>query len=70
MHFSFIKYLVINGGSSSLKFNVIELPEKKELISGYFEKIGLEDSFWTTKVNGEKININEEENILELNLFL
>jgi len=31
------------------------MPEEKVLISGYIEKIGLEDSFWTTKVNGEKI---------------
>ena len=27
----------------------------KVIISGYIEKIGLEDSFWTTKINGEKI---------------
>ena len=31
------------------------MPEEKVIISGYIEKIGLEDSFWNTKVNGEKI---------------
>ena len=31
------------------------MPEEKLIISGYIEKIGLKDSFWTTKVNGEKI---------------
>lgn len=31
------------------------MPEEKVIISGYIEKIGLEDSFWTTKINGEKI---------------
>ena len=31
------------------------MPEETVIISGYIEKIGLEDSFWTTKVNGEKI---------------
>lgn len=50
-----MKILTVNGGSSSLKFNVIELPEEKELISGYFEKIGLEGSFYNIKINGEKI---------------
>ena len=48
------KYLVINGGSSSLKFTLFEMPEGIELIGGYFEKIGLEDSFYSIKMNGEK----------------
>ena len=50
-----MKILCVNAGSSSLKFQLFEMPEEKVLISGYIEKIGLEDSFWTTKVNGEKI---------------
>ena len=50
-----MKLLCVNAGSSSLKFQLFEMPEEKVLISGYIEKIGLEDSFWTTKVNGEKI---------------
>ena len=50
-----MKFLCVNAGSSSLKFQLFEMPEEKVLISGYIEKIGLEDSFWTTKVNGEKI---------------
>ena len=50
-----MKYLCVNAGSSSLKFQLFEMPEEKVLISGYIEKIGLKDSFWTTKVNGEKI---------------
>ncbi len=49
-----MKILSVNAGSSSLKFNLISLPEEKELISGYFEKIGLEDSFYSIKINGEK----------------
>ncbi len=49
-----MKILSVNAGSSSLKFNCIELPEEKELISGYFEKIGLEDSFYNIKINGQK----------------
>ena len=49
------KYLVINAGSSSLKFSMYEMPMEKLLINGYFEKIGYEDSFWTIKINGDKI---------------
>ena len=49
-----MKILSVNAGSSSLKFNCIELPEERELISGYFEKIGLSDSFYSIKINGEK----------------
>ena len=50
-----MKVLSLNCGSSSLKFQVYEMPEEKVLISGYVEKIGQEDCFWTVKVNGEKI---------------
>ena len=50
-----MKYLCVNAGSSSLKFMVFEMPEEKVIISGYIEKIGLKDSFWNTKINGEKI---------------
>ena len=45
----------VNAGSSSLKFTLYEMPEEELLISGYIEKIGLKDSFWTTKINGKKI---------------
>ena len=50
-----MKILSVNCGSSSLKFQAYEMPEETVLISGYFEKIGLEDSFYTLKLNGEKI---------------
>ena len=50
-----MKLLCVNAGSSSLKFQLFEMPEEKVLISGYIEKIGFEDSFWNTKINGEKI---------------
>ncbi len=50
-----MKILTVNAGSSSLKFNLISLPDKTELISGYFEKIGLDDGIYSIKINGEKI---------------
>ena len=50
------KFLVVNCGSSSLKFSLYLMPDEVELINGYIEKIGLDDSFWTIKKNGEKIS--------------
>ena len=51
-----MKILTINAGSSSMKFSVIELPEQKELISGYFQRIGIDNSFYDVKINGEKLH--------------
>lgn len=50
-----MKILSINTGSSSLKFQLYEMPEEKVLISGVFERIGIGESFYTIKINGEKI---------------
>ena len=50
-----MKILSVNAGSSSLKFQMYEMPEEKVLISGVFERIGIENSFYTIKLNGEKI---------------
>lgn len=49
-----MKILSVNAGSSSLKFQMYEMPEEKVLISGNFERIGIEGSFYTVKFNGEK----------------
>ncbi|HPF82798.1 MAG TPA: acetate kinase [Bacilli bacterium] len=55
-----MKILTINAGSSSMKFSVIELPEEKELISGYFQRIGIGSSFYDVKINGEKLHRDVE----------
>ena len=47
--------LSINAGSSSLKFQAFNMPEESVLISGVFERIGMKESFYTIKINGEKI---------------
>ena len=49
-----MKILSVNAGSSSLKFTMFELPEEKVIISGTFEKIGIDGSFYTIKYNGAK----------------
>ncbi len=50
-----MKVLSINAGSSSMKFTAYEMPEEEVLISGYIERIGIGDSFYTLKVNGDKV---------------
>ena len=51
-----MKILTINAGSSSMKFSIIELPGELELISGYFQRIGIDGSFYDVKINGEKLH--------------
>lgn len=50
-----MKILSVNAGSSSLKFTLFEMPEETEIISGVFERIGIDSPFYTIKFNGEKI---------------
>ena len=50
-----MKILSVNAGSSSLKFQAYEMPEEKVLMKGVFERIGIDNSFYTIKINGEKI---------------
>lgn len=49
-----MKVLVLNSGSSSLKYQVIDMETEEMLVKGYFERIGQPNSFLTHKVNGEK----------------
>ena len=53
------KYLIINAGSSSLKFSLYEMPEAKEIVNGCVEKIGNQDSFYTLKYDDKKIEKNK-----------
>ena len=49
-----MKILVLNSGSSSLKYQVIDMKTEEMLVKGYFERIGQPNSFLTHKVNGVK----------------
>ena len=50
-----MKILVLNCGSSSIKYKLFEMPSKEVLAQGGIEKIGLPDSFLKlTLPNGEK----------------
>ncbi|MCE9655270.1 acetate kinase [Clostridium celatum] len=56
-----MKTLVINCGSSSLKYQLIDMSTEKSLVQGLVERIGIEGSLLTQKVEGkEKYVINED----------
>jgi acetate kinase len=48
------KVIAINAGSSSLKFQLFEMPSETVLTKGLVERIGLNDSVFTITVNDEK----------------
>ena len=50
------KVMAVNSGSSSLKFQLFEMPSQKVLTSGNVERIGLEMGIFGINVNGEKIS--------------
>ncbi len=52
-HSKKMKILVINCGSSSIKYKLYEMEDKSVLAAGGIEKIGLEGAFLKTKINGE-----------------
>lgn len=49
-----MKILVINSGSSSIKFQLFEMPEKNVLATGMVERIGLNGSKIELKVNNDQ----------------
>lgn len=56
-----MKILVLNCGSSSIKYKLFEMQDHSVLAQGGVEKIGLPDSFLQVKLpNGEKVRIEKE----------
>lgn len=56
-----MKILVLNCGSSSIKYKLFEMNTKEVIAQGGVEKIGLKDSFLLVKLpSGEKVQINKE----------
>jgi len=49
------KVIAINAGSSSLKFQLFEMPSENVITKGLVERIGLNDAVFTISVNGEKV---------------
>ena len=52
------KILVLNCGSSSIKYALYNMDDQSVLTSGGIEKIGLPDSFLKLKHNGKKVQID------------
>ncbi len=50
-----MKIMAVNAGSSSLKFQLLEMPSEYVIASGVVERIGLKDSIFTIKYNGLKV---------------
>lgn len=53
-----MKILVINAGSSSLKYQLIDMATEKAIAKGGCERIGLDGSFCKHKANGKETVIN------------
>lgn len=52
--------LVVNCGSSSLKFQLINMEKRSVLAKGICDKIGLESSFYTYKCESKNVKIEEQ----------
>ena len=46
-----MKIISINAGSSSLKFSLFDMDNEKLIAYGYFERVGIENSFYKIKYN-------------------
>lgn len=57
-----MKILVINAGSSSLKYQLLDMETEKLIAKGVVEKIGLEGSMLTHKVNGQAYTYEQKLN--------
>ena len=55
-----MKILVVNCGSSSLKYQLIDMETEEVMAKGYLERIGTDGSFLTHKVGGEKYKIEKK----------
>jgi len=49
-----MKIIAVNAGSSSLKFQLLEMPSEDIIASGVVERIGLKDSIFSIKHNDKK----------------
>lgn len=52
--------LVVNCGSSSLKYQLLNMDNQSVMASGVAERIGIDNGILTHKLNGEKIVINQD----------
>lgn len=64
------KIMAVNAGSSSLKFQLLQMPEEVVITEGQFEKIGLKNPVFTIEYQGETnkkvVNIENHANCVEM----
>lgn len=51
---TFMKIMAVNAGSSSIKFQLLDMPSETQISSGIVERIGSENALFTIKFNGDK----------------
>lgn len=49
-----MKIMAVNAGSSSIKFQLLDMPSENVIASGVMERIGLPEGIFTIKYNGKK----------------
>ena len=54
------KIIAINAGSSSLKFQLFEMPNEEVITKGLIERIGMDDSVFNITVKGEKQSVTTD----------
>ena len=55
-----MQVLVLNSGSSSLKFQLFSMPKETILCSGIVERIGFNDSFFKFKTDTHKVELESQ----------
>ncbi|HSO58246.1 MAG TPA: acetate kinase [Paenisporosarcina sp.] len=55
-----VNILAVNAGSSSLKFQLLQMPEEHVVAKGIIERIGLKEPVFSMKTNGKKVEFIEK----------
>lgn len=58
--FFMVNILAINAGSSSLKFQLLRMPEEHVVAKGLIERIGLKEPIFSMTTNGRKLKLIEK----------
>ena len=61
--FFMVNILAINAGSSSLKFQLLQMPEEHVVSKGLIERIGLKEPIFSMTTNGNKLELTDIEKI-------
>jgi acetate kinase len=54
-----MKIIAVNAGSSSLKFQLLDMPKERLIAQGLVERIGFDEAVFTIKFNGDKMSTTQ-----------